>query len=133
MLLLDRLVPIASTPVGTSLQNTFDATRGRLAFDRPPTLSGLTPKVSKTKQVECLTPWPTARWRRGASKVDQPGLLWVHGQSKTVQALGQYVQCPSRIVFVFEHDDEVVGVLCDLSWTSNRLPGQSPNRPIERA
>jgi hypothetical protein len=107
VLWLNRLMPMASTPVVDGLLGPSQARPPRLAPHPPVTCAGPPPierEPHKVKGGRTLTAL-LRRWR--TPKGHQPCLVRVQGQSEAPQPFLKHRQHPSCILLTLKVDDEV--------------------------
>jgi hypothetical protein len=110
VLCLDRLMPVATTPVVDGLFGPSEACPPCLAPHPPVTLTGTCPIERKSQKVEGGRPFPTlwCLWR--TPKGPQPGFVRVQGQSEAPSPFAEYCHSPPCIVLTLKADDEVVTI-----------------------
>src|SRR3954447_4482746 len=112
MLLADRLMPIALTPLGHCRQGAGEPSLCRhlphhvLALQRP------APQVSKAKEVKLGTACRrmVLTIRTMEAEVDEPRLLRVEGESEPVQSLTQNMEDSLGIEMVLERHHQVIRI-----------------------
>src|SRR5262247_2012594 len=110
VLCLNRLMPMASTPIVEGLLGPSQARPPRLAPHPPVTVPGTRPiqrEPQKVKGGRTLT----ALWRRWRTpKGQQPGLVRVEGQSEAPQPFLQHHPHPPCILLPLKADNEVITI-----------------------
>src|SRR5262249_5747367 len=110
VLCLNRLMPMASTPIVEGLFGPSKARPPRLAPHPPVPCAGPPPIEGKPHKVKGGRTLPALlrHWR--APKRQQPGLVRMEGQSEAPQPFLQHHPHPSCIILPLKADDEVVTI-----------------------
>src|SRR6202142_2590373 len=113
VLLLDRLLPMASAPLGGGRRGPAHgapARRARLEARHPTARLSTAPMHRETQKVESCRALAARASRVGTPEGQQAGLFRMKAQSVPLEAQSQDPHHPFRVVLPFEADDKVVGV-----------------------
>ena len=108
VLLLDRHVPVATTPVVDGLERPSQARTPCLAPHLPSTSERSTPVQREPQKIEGRRSLPTRLLARRPAEVEQSGLVRVEGQSVAPQPLTQNTHDPICILFVLKAYHEII-------------------------
>ena len=108
VLCLNRLMPMASTPVVEGLLGPSQARPPRLAPHPPVPCAGTRPLEREPQKVKGGRTFPALLFLWRTPKGHQPRLVRVQGQSEAPQPLAEHRQHSMRIVLTLKATDEVV-------------------------
>src|SRR5262245_49265180 len=111
------MVSLASAPAFYGPYGPPEARLACLHSRHPPPSPTPSPVVREAEEIEGVRSVPVRR--RWASERDQACLLWVESKTIAFEALAQHGHHPSRILLLFERDDQVIG-----EADESRLPVQ---------
>lgn len=83
---------MATTPLGDGLKRPSQVCTPGLATHHPSTAPASPPIEGKAEEVESLLTFTATLRRRRARKRDEPGLLWMQGQSMALQPLAEHIR-----------------------------------------
>ena len=110
MLGLDRMVPMATTPIVDGLNRPSQAHTASLAEHPPTSRAGTRPVEREPEEVEGRRTLAAFLPRRRTPEGKKPRLVRMQGQSEAPQPLAEYCHHTPRIVLPLEADDEVIAV-----------------------
>ena len=116
VLLHNRCMPIATTPLVDSFQSSAQALPGRLVLDDPFPPTRLAPVVGKAQKIEGPRSLPLGATR--SPECHQLGLVWVDRQSVLPEALGEHPSHLLRVLLELKAHNRVVRKACDERTTS---------------
>ena len=119
---------MATTPIVDSSNEPSQARAACLARHRPPPLASSRPVEREPKEVEGRPTFPAPLPLRRTPERKKARLVGMQGQSEVLHSLAEGIHHALRIFFVFEADDEVIGVP-DQSSLATELRFDPPLEP----